>query len=130
MKFDGAQAAHLLQILREAQALVSSRELKERVGPYWREAMQALRSEGYIFDEVVGNGGSRSFRLRPEEPPSVQYLTEPAPLPPIPFTVQLHGKTTRVALTADDIRALLRGEVPPTARDALVGGLMRLTEGD
>lgn len=123
----GADAALLLKVLREANGeLVASKVLKEAVGPKWREALAQVR-RSYTVDEVIGGSGNHSFRLNMDAMP-LQYLTEPAPLPPVPMSKHLQDKTVRITLTADDIRALLRGTVPPTARDSLVGGLMRLTE--
>lgn len=128
MNYEGPNTALLLQVLRDAKGeLVSSRELKEKVGDYWREALAALKSEGYAVDEVLGGSGNRSFRLNFDAPPQKPLY---ASVPPVPMTRSLQGQTVRVTLTADDLRALLRGQVTPTARDALVGGLMRLTDGD
>lgn len=132
MNYEGPNTALLLQVLRDAKGeLVSSRELKEKVGDYWREALAALKAEGYAVDEVLGGSGNRSFRLNLDvPPPKSMYRAEIAPLSSAPTSAGLQGKTVRVSLAADDIRALLRGNVTPTARDALVGGLMRLTDGD
>lgn len=128
--YNGPSTALLLKVLREANGeLVSTRVLKDKVGADWREAMQALRNEGYTFDEVIGASNNRSFRLSEEQPSTPAYLTEPAP-PPVVLSKVEHGKTVKVTLSAEDIRSLLRGDVLPTARDALVGGLMRLTEGE
>lgn len=130
MTYAGASTALLLQVLREAKGTpVTGRELKERVGSHWREALNALRAEGYTVDEMIGNGGGRSFRLNLDEPPP-RLLTEPAPTVPMsmPMTAYLHGKMVRVSLSSEDIRSLLCGTVTPTARDALVGGLMALTD--
>lgn len=128
MNYEGPNTALLLQVLRDAKGeLVSSRELKEKVGDYWREALAALKAEGYAVDEVLGGSGNRSFRLNFDVPPQKPLY---ASAPPVPATRSLQEQTVRVTLTADDLRALLRGQVTPTARDALVGGLMRLTDGD
>lgn len=70
----------LLKLLQKADGLVSSKELKDAVGPKWREALAALRLDGHQVDETLGASGNRSFRLNQDQP-ALKYLTEPAPLP-------------------------------------------------
>ena len=132
-KRGAAPRVAVLKLLQDARgSLVSSRELRDKAGAGWRDAVASLRAAGYRVDETIGGSGNRSYRLAPspatlEEQP--KYLTEPAPLPAVPAAAIPSGKRARVSLTADDIRALLRGDVTPTARDSLVGGLMGLMEG-
>lgn len=116
----------LLHVLRHATSLLSSKELRDAVGNRWQDALAALRADGYSIEEIVGASNNRSFRLTsPPVTSRPQYLTEPAP---DVLTRDHIAPTVQVTLRIDDIRELLRGSLPPRARDTLVGALMAYEE--
>lgn len=102
-----------LKVLQAAQgALVSSRELKERVGPKWKDAISELRAQGYTIDEVIGASNNRSYKLNEDQPQGIQYLTEPIPVPKTgrqPQTTGVVKDSTilQVNLSAGDIRRII-----------------------
>lgn len=115
--------AALLKVLRAAGGeLVSTRELKEKLGPEWKEAMAALRAEGYAIDEAIGSSNNRSFRLSQEQPPSPQYLTEPAPV--APTLASYDRRAVRMEMPVYLVRKLLQVPALPTeAQDILAEAL-------
>lgn len=118
----------VLKVLVDADgSLVPARVFREALGPKWQDGMNALRAAGYQIDVVLGNGGVRSFRLNPDQPFSPEYLRTDTSIAKavIPtFTVAHQIPTVRVPLVLEDIRAMLRLDLPPRARDVLVGALM------
>lgn len=136
-KTPGNLKAALLKLLQKADGLVSSKELKDAIGPKWREALAALRLDGHQIDETLGASGNRSFRLNQEQP-GPRYLTEPAPLPqwgPREAAVyadelkrQSAGFTKPVALEMPlyMVRQLLAAkDLPAEARDLLAEALAK-----
>lgn len=119
----------LLDILRAAQGeLISSRELKERIGPGWKDALAELRKDGYSIEEAIGASNNRSFRLSQEQPASPQYLTEPMPAPAVTPVdrPELNGDVVcTVHLKVRDIRQILRAQATLSAEalDELAGML-------
>ena len=114
----------LLKALKDARGeLVSSRELKERIGPGWKDALAQLRAEGVNVEEAIGASHNRSFRLAEEQPPAPQYLTEPMPLP-IAKPRKSDEISATVSLKGRDIRLLLRNpNCSDDARDVLAEAL-------
>lgn len=115
--------AALLKVLRDAAGeLVSSRELKEKLGPAWKEALAALRAEGYAIDETLGASNNRSFRLNQDQPASPKYLTEPAPV----VFVAREANVAPVSVPAWVVRSVLAlPTLPNEVRDALAESLAR-----
>lgn len=121
-------AVRLLTVLRAARGeLLGSRELKERAGPEWREAMVQLRGQGYIVDEVIGNGNAHSYRLNPSCAAGPAYLNETEDRPKVTLTPST-SRMIRVNLPLEDVKRLLTLELPPRVRDVLVGAYMRESE--
>lgn len=105
--------------------MVGSRELKERVGPEWKDALVHLRQDGYVVDETLGGSGNRSFRLNQDQPSGPGYSPERPSRRPLAAQAADHmGTRIRVLLTPDEIRTLLRLDIPAEVRDTLVGALL------
>lgn len=121
-------AVKLLAVLRSARGeLLSSKELKERAGPEWREALIQLRAQGYVVDEVLGNGNAHSFRLHPSCAVGPAYLTASEEAPKVVLS-SAPSPTIRVNLPLEDVKQLLTLDLPPRVRDVLVGAYMREVE--
>lgn len=125
-----ATKADLLAIFRKyGSELVSSRVLKETLGPKWKGAMHALIDEGYCIEVTLGASGNKSFRLHDAQPSGPNARQGPPPV--IPSTTIAHTvPVLRVTLRVEDVREMLRTNLPPYARDALVGALMALEDAD
>lgn len=118
----------LLQLLRVSKhEILSSKDLRERVGPEWRDALTTIRAQGYLVDEIVGNGGSRSYRLSPECWEGPDYLNESyvERKQRVTLTPTHEETSVRVNLYLDDVKRLLTMELPPRVRDVLVGAYMK-----
>ena len=122
----------LLTLLRASKhELLSSKDLRDRIGPEWRDALTTIRAQGYLVDEIVGNGGSRSYRLSPECWEGPDYLNEAymERQQRITLTPVHEEAVVRVNLYVDDVKRLLTLELPPRVRDVLVGAYMKATGG-
>lgn len=121
----------LLAVFRQhGNELVSSKTLKETLGPQWKEALHALLDAGYNIETTLGASGNKSFRLHDAQPSGPNARKGPPPVIPSTFTAHAFP-SVRVTLRVEDIRTMLKQMLPPHARDTLVGALMALedTEG-
>ena len=114
--------SRLLNQFRHSKTrILSSKELRDGYGRDWRDAVAQLQIQGYSLEQIVGGNGNVSYRLSTDELANMVPKERKVELsrfddpndPLLPMRLRL-----------SDIRALLRTDVVPRVRDALVGAVI------